>query len=681
MIASTLRRWVLPLVFGVLILGALIVAIGEASADVTPQSIDRDWEPVIVTGAELVHLQGAPTDDLFVYAYREGEWQQIPFQVDERIGDVYTSTQGSPLDADDEVVFMASDLGDRPSVEDIASSLPISPIWYRIEVSDPLSPAQKGWAYVVRSSSLSQSFAETYAWFDPVTERIKTGRYALGFLPLHPGFDYLALNGSGEDILDRTKLRLYVLGVLVAHEEDLEAPDPAPVKDGPVRVVVPGRGVIGYQGMFHIWIEEQLPSTTSAVRLSTDFTADIVPATYYDANTPAGVPVDGEPDEVDETPLSDWLQVSSGTGSLVQVTDTSGSGGTQYNYYKDSNTIDYQDTGDWLSYGDAGTRVDEPEETVLYYTWIYVLPGSQANVGEAYADYVAHPLRVTAVQGSTCPAPLTGVSVSGPGAGYTDVTYGFSAAVDPSGATEPIAYFWSADGLVSGQGTTEASYRWASAGEKAVTAIVRNCGGQDFTDSQSVTISEACLVPLMDVSISGPDAGYSDVAYGFSAAVDPSDATEPITYTWSEDGLVSGQGTSEVSYRWATTGTRVISVTVENCGGSASDIHSVVLSEPPSCDYPLTGVSLSGPSSGGTDETLVFTGNPEPGHATPPITYTWSADGLVSGQGTSQASYRWASAGDREVQVTARNCGGQDFSDSGPVEIRERVYLPLIMRQ
>ncbi|RLC99446.1 MAG: hypothetical protein DRI77_02755 [Chloroflexi bacterium] len=82
----------------------------------------------------------------------------------------------------------------------------------------------------------------------------------------------------------------------------------------------------------------------------------------------------------------------------------------------------------------------------------------------------------------------------------------------------------------------------------------------------------------------------------------------------------------------------------------------------------LTGVSVSGPSSGNTGETLTFTATPSPTGATTPITYTWSSDGLVNANGN-QATYRWDDTGTKTVQVTARNCGGQDFSASAQVNI------------
>jgi len=397
------RRWALLSVLAAALLAGLILWLGRVSAiGSTAEPIDRYDEPIVVTGAELSALQGTPTDELFVYAYRGDDWQQIPFQVDEKASGVYTSTQGNPLDHDDEIVAMASDLGDRPSVENIAASLPISQTWYRIDVSDPLSPSAKGWAYVVRSASLTKSFTQTYASFDPMTERISTSHYDLGFLSGQQGFDHLALNGSGKDILDRTKIRIELFGGVVTYTEDdnvLDAPDPVPVKNGPVRVIVPGRGVVGYRTMFVIQVGGDLPLEPTAVRLSTDFNADVVPATYYDANTSSGVSIDGEPDDVPDTPLSSWRQVSSDSGSLVQVSDTSGSGGTPTNYYRDDASLDNDDTGDRKSYGDMGARVEDPNQLISYTSLLFVLPGSASNVGEQYQAWTAQPLEITAVQG------------------------------------------------------------------------------------------------------------------------------------------------------------------------------------------------------------------------------------------------------------------------------------------
>ena len=361
-----------------------------------PSTIDRPMAPLIVPGSSLGHMVGTPTDELFVYAYEDGGYEQIPFQIDEVVGGTYTNTVGSPLDGDDEVVFMASDLGGLPETEDLTATLPISDTWYRLEVTDPLSPAAKGWAYLVRSSSLTQTFTETYASFITGTERISTTAYSLGFLDGHPGLDYLELHGSGKDILDRTKVR-GSLGPISVNEEGLEDPDPEATKDGPVRVIIPGRRVVGYRSIFQTRVNVTPPFQVTTARLSTDFSAEISGATFYNGGVSGGVEIDGDPDAVPEQPLSTWWQVSDTSGTLVQVADSSGVGGTQSNYYVDDDTLNLQDTGDDRAYGDTGISVTSPNATIKYTATLFVLPPAQPNVGGTIADHAANPLRVTAI--------------------------------------------------------------------------------------------------------------------------------------------------------------------------------------------------------------------------------------------------------------------------------------------
>lgn len=59
----------------------------------------------------------------------------------------------------------------------------------------------------------------------------------------------------------------------------------------------------------------------------------------------------------------------------------------------------------------------------------------------------------------------------------------------------------------------------------------------------------------------------------FTAVLTPSNATTPITYVWSTDGLQSGQGTPTAVYQWQDTCTKTVSVTVSNAGGSATDTY------------------------------------------------------------------------------------------------------------
>lgn len=261
---------------------------------------------------------------------------------------------------------------------------------------------------------------------------------------------------------------------------------------------------------------------------------------------------------------------------------------------------------------------------------------------------------------SVCPAPLLGVTIAGPASGYTGMQYTFTAQPNPVNPTGPVTYTWSTDGLISGQGSSQATFQWDTPGSKSVEVVARNCGGQDYASNLIVAISPGCPNPITGGSIVGAGSGYTGVNYDFSAAPDAS-ATPPFTYTWSSGGLVSGQSTANATYSWAITGAQTLSVTIENCGGSVDVTHSITLTEPPlTCTTPLTEVGLSGPASAQVNEVLTFTASYTPANATLPISYTWLSDGLASGQGTDTAVYHWPIAGQYQVIVSAVNCGGSD---------------------
>jgi hypothetical protein len=304
-----------------------------------------------------------------------------------------------------------------------------------------------------------------------------------------------------------------------------------------------------------------------------------------------------------------------------------------------------------------------------------------------------------------CPVPLTGVSVSGPSSGPTGQTLVFSATVQPSSATPPISYTWSTDGLLDGQDTPSATYRWGSAGDKTVQVTARNCGDQDFGDSQLVSITAAdhgtCANPLplaCGQQVGGNTIGRAGNIPGYTCSGWNGSGPESIyaftlgsggTYTVTAgiggmevdldvfllDDCGTGQCLTPDSYgNFAATASDVVpgtyTIAVDGYYGVAG-AYTLTLACTPAgtCGQPMTGVHLSGPASGAMDEDLVFTASPIPGGATEPIVYTWSTDGLVSGQGTASATYRWDSTGSRPVEVTARNCGGEDFSDSQLVDI------------
>jgi len=255
--------------------------------------------------------------------------------------------------------------------------------------------------------------------------------------------------------------------------------------------------------------------------------------------------------------------------------------------------------------------------------------------------------------------PLTGVTISGPTTGTVGNFYDFTASVTPPTATRP-AYTWSSTGLVSGQGTPSARYRWTAPGTYTITVRAENPAGV-VSDTHVIVIT---CIPLTGVAISGPANGLINRAYTFNAVITPTDASRPINYTWSP-APTAGQGTASASYTWPVSGTQTITLRVENCGGTFTATHTIRIVDP--CPNPLTGVTISGPAYGYVNTDYTFLAIPRPVNATRPITYTWSPE-PDSGQGTASAGYNWDTPGMKHIKVTAENCGGE-FSDSREIAI------------
>jgi hypothetical protein len=405
-----IRRYLLLLlavIVGLPGLSTALTSLTMAESAVTASTLERDLEPVVVTGGLVNGLTGFPVDQLLVYAYSSSEWAQIPFQVDEvTAAGAYTSAEDGLLDANDEIVFMAKDLGGQaPLTPSLTVKLPISTGWYEIEVTDPISPAQRGWAYLVHSRVLTPTFTADYVDFDPGTHRINGETYSLGFATPDPWADYLVLSGSGVDILDHTKMRLFCQFVLtdprtwlcpITEEEGASRKDDL-IKDGPVRLVVRGGRVLAHGSMAMWTTPIDIPSfLVGDVRFSIDLSPVVSGATYYNAVVPDGVTVDGIPDDVAAAPLSSWWQLSTDTGTVIQVADTAPIGGMQYNYYEDNATVDESDTGDQRRYGDTGVHIADPNPVFTYTFNIYVLPGAQPSVGTTYEAFFKRPLSVKA---------------------------------------------------------------------------------------------------------------------------------------------------------------------------------------------------------------------------------------------------------------------------------------------
>ncbi len=376
----------------------------------TARTLDRDADPVIVTGAQMPSLIGVSLDRLFVYAFRSAIWQQIPWQFDEVQNGRIVAAGNNLLDLNDQLVFMGGDTGEQVEASNwITDTDARANVRYEITVSDPLDAAKKGWVYVYRSAALTNTVTEDYVDYNVAQFLFTANQYVLGLISNKLSADRLEMNGSGVDILDRTKTQALFAGVIYYTEDSLTMGYPwALVRDGRVRVVVARNEyrsmyltnfditMIGYRSRideFAVIDMSDARITLSWVRQSADMNANMVGATGYAASVPGGVTIDGMPDSVPATPASDWVQVSGGTGSVVQVVDVSALGGTASTYYKDDATVDPHDTSDRKSYGDCGVLVENPSSRLTIWAWWYILPPNQPNVGAGYRNRAFQPLQ------------------------------------------------------------------------------------------------------------------------------------------------------------------------------------------------------------------------------------------------------------------------------------------------
>jgi uncharacterized repeat protein (TIGR01451 family) len=193
--------------------------------------------------------------------------------------------------------------------------------------------------------------------------------------------------------------------------------------------------------------------------------------------------------------------------------------------------------------------------------------------------------------------PITSVDVSGATAGVTGVEYTFDAVLFPTDADPPNAIGWQVTDYPRLYGES-VTLSWDTPGEKTLAVVVDHCGGTVST-MHYVDISEPppdCTLPLRGVGMTGPvviDTGSSHV---YRASSLPFNATDPVTFTWQATGQPTSVYTTSLNYweqpyLWSEAGSKTITVTAENCGGSAAVYYGVEVVDP--ADLPDLTISTA----------------------------------------------------------------------------------------
>jgi len=155
-------------------------AVATNSVNTPSISWSRQEDPVIFHGNQLPLFSGVDISQLYAYSFVGGVWEQIPFQIDEVIAVGEYGSEGGLLDDDDELVFMAMDLGEMASegywIEDSVSR---NNPRYQLEVTNSLNPAEVGYAYIFQSETLTVTHVDYVNWISE-TQMIEAGSYNLG---------------------------------------------------------------------------------------------------------------------------------------------------------------------------------------------------------------------------------------------------------------------------------------------------------------------------------------------------------------------------------------------------------------------------------------------------------------------------------------------------------------------
>lgn len=367
-------------------------------------STNRQYQPVVISGEKLSPFFEQKIDNLFLYSYNAAtySWRLIPFQIDEvnsQVGDSikYFVADDSLLDVDDELVFMAADMGDKAG----------SDLWVknaetmRLELAlfDPTSSVT-GYVYLFSSAIINAPIPDTYQMaYDEQTDRVSSANYEVGFNNTGQLSDVIinsSIGGSGLDIFDRTKLRLSLnfLAIVFSANEDSLIAFESYAKTGPVRVIRNMAGSFVYRmilysfnepftqtSFFYPWNGEftlvdipigalkDLGLGIHEFRLSWDFNQQAAGMYFFSENNRTGKLIDGNLETInpDCNPNElNWTMGTGNQGTLLNVFYVPPFGDlTQLYYYEatdgstgDSLKRDFMgdlvDTGDKKSYGDNG---------------------------------------------------------------------------------------------------------------------------------------------------------------------------------------------------------------------------------------------------------------------------------------------------------------------------------------
>ncbi|MFC1889541.1 hypothetical protein ACFL4G_07270 [Thermodesulfobacteriota bacterium] len=421
-----------------------------ARADVeVRRTLARTSDPVTVRGERIRAFSRVPIEGLRLYAEREGALIPIPFQVDEiDLRGLYVLPEGKRpnrdagdkqfaeltdglVDANDELVFMAGDLGGRVGSPEAPTGCGRA---LEVEVVDPIDGG-RGWAYLFECHDPPPRSERDYVDFDPARDLIDAEGYVLGYSPDQDLVytEHIAIKeeggGDGSNLIDRMNIRFHasilIKSITFSRNEDDFVSEVISYKDGPVRVMrrvgnrmrlvlgLRSPEIIAYSVYYGRSIESpntfNMPVSMKAVVKdvdfvgSTDYSSSAIGMLFYSSGNRAGSIVDGisspQEDSIDRED-NEWTVLTGPQGTiltrLVLGPKFRSQIGNRLHYVDDKATPNRPENehGQYPTIGFIPTNLMELAPGLYHYNvHIYVLPGYRPGDEKTRLDILDTPLQ------------------------------------------------------------------------------------------------------------------------------------------------------------------------------------------------------------------------------------------------------------------------------------------------
>lgn len=392
----------------------------------------RLGQPIVIEGANLPGIQGAPITSLRILVWDGTNWSQPSFQFDERgPDDSFFTIDDALFDANDVLALQPEDGGIQassvhwPDDQEARSNPRIE-----IEVTDPAEGVST-YFYAYQTTQIPAS-SPTGVSYDMDTDTITGTQYQVGFDPtgaVMTEFRFRFGEIFGGDILDREKIRISGVAIIIPFgfsEDDFNVTG-MQVIEGPVRILrrvsveieVAGNPIALNLDRYFYRQFFQVPSgsgtislpggvSLNAIRISRDFNDMTIGLTSLSDPNNNKINVDGNPDAGVVTTINAqqqnayWSQFDFDNANLWNAMTFPGLADSVDLYYHDDSTggtaDGTADTGDMVSFGDHGVLFNNPGAGAIQLSFGSYIDITNTLTSAKVVSYIQNPLTSSEVE-------------------------------------------------------------------------------------------------------------------------------------------------------------------------------------------------------------------------------------------------------------------------------------------